>query len=175
VLSKKTTMENTPQIFDKQVITHSKALYPFAYNLTKNVDDAQDLIQETMYRSLVNKEKFAEGTNLRAWLFTIMRNIFINNYRKNSKRQIVSDNTENQIIINNHSRTVGNIGETNLVMKEIENALSVISQDFSVPFMMHYKGFKYHEIAKELELPLGTVKSRIFFARKELQKRITRY
>ena len=108
-------MENTPQIFEKQVITHSKALYPFAYNLTKNVDDAQDLIQETMYRSLVNKEKFAEGTNLRAWLFTIMRNIFINNYRKNSKRQIVSDNTENQIIINNHSRTVGNIGETNLI------------------------------------------------------------
>lgn len=167
-------MENTLR-FEDEVVSYSESLYPFAYNLTKNSEDARDLIQETVYRSLLYKDKFATGTNLKAWLFTIMRNIFINNYRRASKRVVVPDNTEGQQILLTYSPVLKNNGEGKLVMQEIEKALASISKDFSVPFMMHYQGFKYQEIADELGLPLGTVKSRIFFARKELQKRIVRY
>lgn len=166
---------NTTNRFEEEVVNHSETLYPFAYNLTKNVDDARDLIQETVYRSLLYKDKFSNGTNLKAWLFTIMRNIFINNYRRASKRVVVQDNTEGQHLLLSYSPVLKNNGESSMVMQEIEKALDSISKDFSVPFMMHYKGFKYQEIADELGLPLGTVKSRIFFARKELQKRIVRY
>jgi len=161
--------------FRSEVISHSQTLYPFALNLTRNTDDAQDLVQETMLRSLLYANKFASGTNLKAWLYTIMRNVFINNYRRQTKHRVVSDTNEDGERIQAYERTTYNAGESNLTMREIENAMENISLDFSVPFMMHYHGYKYDEIAHTMKLPLGTVKSRIFFARKALQKRLTRY
>lgn len=161
--------------FRSEVVNHTQTMYPFAYNLTRNADDAQDLIQETALRSLLYADKFSSGTNLKAWLFTIMRNIFINNYRRNSRHRVVSDTDENGEQIQTYQRTDDNRGEGNIVMREIENAMENISPDFSVPFMLHYHGYKYEEIAQTMKLPLGTVKSRIFFARKALQKKVTRH
>ena len=139
------------------------------------MEDAKDLIQETVYRALLNREKFKMDTNLKAWLYTIMRNIFINNYRREAKRRVVTDETENQYYLNSFSGTTGNHGETSLGLREIEKTIGDIDFNIRVPFMMYFEGFKYHEIAEHLHIPLGTVKSRIYFARKELQRRIRRH
>ena len=160
--------------FRTELVSHTQTMYPFAYNLTRNADDANDLVQETALRSLLYSDKFSSGTNLKAWLYTIMRNIFINNYRRNTRHRVVSDTDESGELIQAYQRTVENRGEGNIAMRELENAMENISPDFSVPFMMHYHGFKYEEIADAMKLPLGTVKSRIFFARKALQKRVSR-
>lgn len=160
--------------FNNQVEQSSQSLYSFAYNLTKNIEDAKDLIQETTYRALLNRDKFKMDTNLKAWLYTIMKNIFINNYRRQVKRQTVTDETENQFYINTLAKTTVNEGEVRLGLTEIENALADIDENIRVPFVMYFEGYKYHEIAEHLDIPLGTVKSRIFFARKELQRRLQR-
>jgi RNA polymerase sigma-70 factor (ECF subfamily) len=161
--------------FNKQVAQSSESLYAFAYNLTKDIEDAKDLIQETVYRALLNREKFRLDTNLKAWMYTIMKNIFINNYRRESKRQVVTDETENQFYLNSLARTTHNDGEARLGMQEIQTALADIDESIRLPFMLYFEGFKYHEIAIQLEIPLGTVKSRIFFARKELQRKVKRF
>lgn len=160
--------------FNEQVVDFSGSLKPFAYKLTRNSDDASDLIQETVYKALINADKFHKGTNLKAWLFTIMRNIFINNYRRNSRHGIVSDPTENLSLLNSIRNSTTNNGLVNIHMEEVNKALENLSEEFRIPFLLHYEGFKYNEIAEELQLPLGTVKSRIFFARKALQKMIDR-
>lgn len=150
----------------------SSILNAFAYNLTKNVEDAKDLLQETSYRALVNRDKFLPGTNFKAWVITIMKNIFINNYRKKVKANTIFDSTDNQFFINSGSITVKNEAESNIMMQELNHMVVNLDESIKIPFVMHYEGFKYQEIADELELPLGTVKSRIFFARKELKDKI---
>ena len=152
--------------FQSEVKTATVVLKPHAMRLTRDINDAEDLIQETIVRALTNEDKFQEGTNIKAWLFTIMKNIFINDYRKKSKRNTVIDTTDNLYYLN-ASTTISNAGERAFVMNDIRNALMKISNELRVPFLMHYKGYKHHEIAEQLNLPLGTVKSRIFFARKE--------
>jgi len=147
----------------------SSVLNAFAYKLTKNVEDAKDLFQETAYRAITNKEKFRPGTNFKAWLFTIMKNIFINNYRKKVKANTIVDSTDNMFYINSGSVIIGNEAESNIMMQELSRMVGELDESIKIPFMMHYKGFKYQEIADELDLPLGTIKSRIFFARKELK------
>ncbi len=156
--------------FKDSVLEMSDNLKPYAINLTKNLDEAKDLLQETVYRALVNKDKYAEGTNLKAWLFTIMRNIFINNYRRKVKQNTIIDTTDNSYYINSPQTIVGNRAENNFIIEDVLGAINKLSSDYREPFMLHYKGYKYQEIAERLDLPLGTVKSRIFFARKELKK-----
>jgi RNA polymerase sigma-70 factor (ECF subfamily) len=150
----------------------SAVLHAFAYNLTKNAEDAKDLYQETAYRAITNQDKFRPGTNLKAWLFTIMKNIFINNYRKKSKARTIMDATDNLFYINSGSITINNTAESNIMMKELIKMIEELDESIKIPFLMHYQGFKYQEIADQLDLPLGTVKSRIFFARKELKSLI---
>jgi RNA polymerase sigma-70 factor, ECF subfamily len=147
-------------------------LHSFAYNLTKNTEDAKDLYQETSFRALSNRDKFQPGTNFKAWIFTIMKNIFINNYRKKIKSNVILDTTDNQYYLNSGSHAIGNAAETDIMMKELGVMIENLDDSIRVPFMMHFEGFKYQEIADDLELPLGTVKSRIFFARKELKDQI---
>ncbi len=144
-------------------------LNSFAYNLTKNAEDAKDLFQETAYRALSNRDKFQPDTNFKAWMFTIMKNIFINNYRKKIKSNTVLDTTENQFYLNSATHAVGNSAEGGIMLKELNGMVDALEDSIRVPFIMHFEGYKYQEIADELELPLGTVKSRIFFARKELK------
>lgn len=147
-------------------------LNSFAYKLTKNAEDARDLFQETAFRAIRNKEKFRPGTNFKAWLFTIMKNIFINDYRKKAKQKTIIDSTDNNYYINSGATIVANGGEANIFMKELQNMIAQLDDGVRIPFLMHYEGYKYQEIADEMELPLGTVKSRIFFARRDLKTMI---
>ncbi len=147
-------------------------LNSFAYNLTKSSDDAEDLFQETAYRALINMDKFRLGTNFKAWMFTIMKNIFINNYRKKMKANTIVDSTENLFYLNSGKNVIHNQAGSNIMMKELNSMVSALDDSIRIPFVMHYEGYKYQEIADELSLPLGTVKSRIFFARKALKANI---
>jgi RNA polymerase sigma-70 factor (ECF subfamily) len=155
--------------FNSLVAESTKTLKPFAINLTRDSEAADDLLQETVYRALVNHDKFSEGTNLKAWLFTIMRNIFINNYRRMVKRNTIIDTTDNMYYLNSSASVTKNQAVNDFVMEDLQRAVTSLSDEYRVPFVMHYEGYKYHEIADHLKLPLGTVKSRIFFARKELK------
>lgn len=150
----------------------SPVLHSFAYNLTKDREGAKDLYQETAIRAISNREKFNPGTNFKAWLFTIMKNIFINDYRKKAKRNTVIDSTDNLYYINSGSTIIDNSAESNILMNELHGMIESLEDSMRVPFEMHFDGFKYQEIADELDLPLGTVKSRIFFARKVLKENI---
>jgi RNA polymerase sigma-70 factor (ECF subfamily) len=158
--------------YNKTVTKYTYSLKPFALSLTKDVESANDLLQDTLVRALTSKDKFSEGTNLKAWLYTIMKNIFINNYRRNKKRNMLIDTTDNMFVINSSSTIIYNDAEEKLVMDGLYGIVNNMQEEFRVPFMMHYNGFKYHEIAEHLTLPIGTVKSRIHFARKELKKKI---
>jgi RNA polymerase sigma-70 factor (ECF subfamily) len=158
--------------FDDNFNKMASVLNSFAYNLTKNTEEAKDLFQETAFRAMTNREKFNPGTNFKAWLFTIMKNIFINNYRKKMKANTIIDSTENLYYINSGSNTIANSGENNILMKELQTMITGLEDGIRIPFMMHYEGYKYQEIAEELDLPLGTIKSRIFFARKALKTSI---
>lgn len=156
--------------FSQQINQLSTPLQTFAYTLTKNSEEAKDLFQETAFRAIKNKDKFRAGTNLKAWLFTIMKNTFINNYRKKSRANTFLDATDNMHYINSGSQSISNQGESNIMMNELTKMVESLDDSIKIPFLMHYQGFKYSEIADNLELPLGTVKSRIFFARKELKQ-----
>jgi len=158
--------------FQNRFYQMTPVLNSFAFNLTKSIEDARDLYQETAYRALTNKEKFRPGTNFKAWLFTIMKNIFINNYRKKVKANTIMDSTDNQYYINSGNVAISNQADSNIMVKELKEMINNLDESIKVPFMMHYSGYKYQEIADYLELPLGTVKSRIFFARKELKDMI---
>ena len=148
------------------------SLNSFAYNLTKNSNDAEDLFQETAFRALSNKEKFRPGTNFKAWMFTIMKNIFINNYRKKVKANTIIDSTDNLFYLNSSKNAINNDADRNILMEELSKMIDALDSAIKKPFILHFQGYKYQEIAEDLELPLGTVKSRIFFARKALKEAI---
>ncbi|GLR19772.1 RNA polymerase sigma factor [Portibacter lacus] len=158
--------------FDSKLNSLSGLLHSFAYNLTKNTEDAKDLYQETAYRAITNRDKFRPGTNFKAWLFTIMKNIFINNYRRKAKANTIIDSTDNMYFINSGGAAISNDAHSNILMTELHGMIDSLEDSIKVPFEMHYQGFKYQEIADELDLPLGTVKSRIFFARRALKEMI---
>jgi RNA polymerase sigma-70 factor (ECF subfamily) len=161
--------------FEELLVDNSEFLKPFAINLTRDNEAAQDLYQETLYKALANQEKYNAGTNIKAWLFTIMRNIFINNYRRKAKQQTVFDNSPNDFLLNNNQVTVANVAESNIQMKEIRKAIYNLPEIFKTPFSLYFDGYKYHEIAEALREPLGTIKSRIHFARKLLKEQVSRY
>jgi len=153
-----------------EIDANTSSLKSFALKLTSNTDDASVMFQDTVIRILANAEKFKEGTNFKAWSLTIMRNIFINDYRKKVRRNMIIDQTPNEYYINSGDRVVENEGEQNISIKELMGMVNTLPDDFRTPFMMAYEGYKYEEISEELDSPLGTIKSRIFFARKKLQK-----
>ncbi len=155
--------------FNAEFNALTTVLERFAYKLTKNSEEAKDLYQETAFRAMSNRDKFKPGTNLKAWLLTIMKNIFINNYRKKTKANTIIDSTDNLYYINSGSTVIQNKAESNIMMDELEVMIDKLDDSLRVPFEMHYLGYKYQEIADKLRLPLGTVKSRIFFARKALK------
>jgi RNA polymerase sigma factor (sigma-70 family) len=161
--------------FNEMLLSNADFLRPFAINLTRDTEAANDLYQETLYKALANQEKYSAGTNIKAWLFTIMRNIFINNYRRKAKQKTIFDSTPNDYLINLKQATVSNTAETNLRMKEIQTAIRQLPEIFKTPFLLYFDGYKYNEIADVLGEPLGTIKSRIHFARKLLKEQISRF
>lgn len=150
-------------------------LLNFAYMLTSNRDDAYDLLQDTTLKVLDNQDKYVENTNFKGWVFTIMRNIFINNYRRASRSATIIDQTEDYYHLNLSQDSGFETPEGSYGASEITAAIDEFPEKYRVPFSMHVAGYKYNEIADEMGLPLGTVKSRIFFARQELQKRFSDY
>lgn len=161
--------------FQSDLMALQANLLNFAYMLTSNRDDAYDLLQDTTLKALDNEDKFAADTNFKGWVFTIMRNIFINNYRRAGRSATVVDTTENLYHLNLSQDSGLDTPEGSYSVNEITDAINKFSDEYRIPFSMHVQGYKYNEIAKEMNLPLGTVKSRIFFARKKLQARFADY
>ena len=149
------------------------SLRAFSLKLTGGMDDAEDLYQDTVVRIITNAEKFNEGTNFKAWAITIMRNIFINNYRKKMRRNLIIDQTPNNYYLNSGVVTIKNGGEENMGYKELMKMVDVLHDDFRVPFMMAYQGFKYDEIAEKLGITVSTSKSNLTRARAKLQNLVT--
>ena len=155
--------------FSYSVNQLSPSLKPMAMRLTRDVEDANDLIQETVLKAFTNRDKFSDGTNLKAWLYTILKNTFITNYQRMVRRNTFIDTTDNLHFINSSGNSVENSAYSKFTNEDIERALDKLDETFKTPFMMYFKGFKYYEIADRLNIPLGTVKNRIHIARKELQ------
>lgn len=153
----------------------SKSLKPFALKLTKDLEDANDLLQETILKAYTNREKFTEGTNLKAWCYTIMKNTFITNYQRMVRRNTFIDTTDNLHYINSSGEAIENHAYGSFAMKDIQKAIEKLDDAYKVPFLMHFRGFKYHEIAEKLNIPIGTVKNRIHIARKELKASLKQY
>jgi len=161
--------------FNQLLVSNAEFLKPFAITLTRDSEAAQDLYQETLYRALANKDKYNVGTNIKAWLYTIMRNIFINNYRRKAKQNTVFDSTPNEFLLNQGQAVISNTAESVLKLKDIQKAIHHLPEIFRNPFLLYFDGYKYHEIAAMLDEPLGTIKSRIHFARKLLKAQIQRF
>ncbi|NDC76361.1 MAG: RNA polymerase sigma factor [Chitinophagia bacterium] len=163
------------QDFNQMLLQNTEFLKPFAVTLTKDHESAKDLLQETMFRALANHDKYSVGTNIKAWLYTIMRNIFINNYRRKAKQNTIFDNSSNDFLLDYNQSTIDNGAESSLRMKEVKAAIHGLPEIFRQPFLLYFEGYKYHEIADALGEPLGTIKSRIHFARRLLKEQISRF
>ncbi|SEK99790.1 RNA polymerase sigma-70 factor, ECF subfamily [Chitinophaga rupis] len=161
----------SPAEFTDLLLLQGDFLKPFAIALTRDSEAARDLYQETMYRALLHREKYTEGTNIRAWLFTIMRNLFINHYRRKVKQQLFLERATRALVLL-HQPYVDNQAITSMQVKDIQHAIYRLPNLFKRPFLLYYEGFKYYEIADMLHEPMGTIKSRIHFARKMLKQQI---
>lgn len=161
--------------FQSKLMSLQNNLLNFAYILTSNRDDAYDLLQDTTLKALDNEEKYVDNINFKGWVFTIMRNIFINNYRKVVRSSTIIDQTEDLYHLNLPQDSGFETPEGAFAAKEINEAINSFPDEYRIPFSMHVAGYKYNEIAEEMDLPLGTVKSRIFFARKKLQTLLKDY
>ena len=161
--------------FQAKLLSLQTNLLNFAYMLTSNRDDAYDLLQDTTLKALDNEDKYVDNVNFKGWVFTIMRNIFINNYRKVVRSATIIDQTEDLYHLNLPQESGLATPEGALAAGEISDAIHSFSDDYRIPFSMHVAGYKYNEIAEKMNLPLGTVKSRIFFARRRLQEMLKDY
>jgi RNA polymerase sigma-70 factor (ECF subfamily) len=157
--------------FSHKFLKLESVLMAFAHSLTKDEEAANDLYQETAYKAFRYREHFHPATNLKAWVMTIMKNTFINHYRRKKRQQTVYDHSDNDFLLN-ASRTAGNQGEGRITMQEIQGAIDQLEDHLRIPFLMQYQGFQYDEIAEVLAIPLGTVKSRIHFARRRLREQL---
>jgi len=158
----------TDENFNELLLQNKEFLKPFSLSLTHNEEESKDLIQDTLYRALANKEKFQKDTSIRAWLYTIMRNIFINNYRRNKRFSKISSDVPQDYYLFQKEKIAHNHGLMNVGIREIKAAIHRLPDIFRLAFEMYYLGYKYQEIADILKEPLGTIKSRIHFARKIL-------
>lgn len=159
----------------QEIINLRPTLRLFTHRFTRNREESQDLIQDTMLKALMYKDKFTANTNLKGWLFTIMRNTFINNYRKNQRSKTSHDDTKELFHLNVEDTYTFSSPSASFEYMDIWKNVDEIKDEFLIPFKMHTSGYKYEEIAEHLSLPIGTVKNRIFQARKEIQKKLKGY
>ena len=155
--------------FGYRIESLTGSLKPYALKLTKDHEEANDLLQETVFKAYSNRTKFEEGTNLKAWMYTIMRNTFITNYQRMIRRNTFIDTTENNHFLNSSNSVVENRASGKFILKDINKAIDDLKDIYKTPFNLYFAGFKYHEIAERLNIPIGTVKNRIHIARKELK------
>lgn len=156
--------------FHNEIINLEPSLTRYAYSLTQNMDDAKDLVQETYFKALNNQEKFDDQTNIKAWLYTIMKNTFINDYRRRVKNMAIFNREVQDFVVN--SRPAESNPESDYNYRELTAMVNSLEPEFRIPFQMHDSGYKYQEIADELGLHLGTVKSRIHFSRQKLIEKL---
>jgi RNA polymerase sigma-70 factor (ECF subfamily) len=165
----------TTHEFNNNLIEMKSNLQRFAMSLTYDRETALDLVQDTYLKAITNKDKFVDYSNLKAWVFTIMKNTFINNYRRSVKENTIIDGTKDLFYLNQPNDRGFISPESNYSEAEIEKAIDSLEDEFRIPFRMHISGFKYKEIADELGLKIGTVKSRIFFTRQKLMLMLKDY
>ena len=158
--------------FANNLLNIQSELLSFAYKLTSDREAANDLLQETSLKALVNKERYMDETNFKGWVCTIMRNIFINNYRKTVRDQTYVDQTDNLFYLNKGVELEADSTEKNYDLKEMHRIVNALPKEYRTIFSMYVSGYKYREIADKMNLPLGTVKSRIFFTRQRLQEQL---
>lgn len=161
--------------FDTMVTQQAEALKAYALHFTHDDEDANDLVQDTILKAITYYNKFKEGTNLKGWLYTIMKNTFINNYRRFIKISSFVTKSDEISSANLAYSATSNQGENKFVMDDIKHAMANLSEEYYVPFTMYFEGYKYHEIAVHLDIPIGTVKTRIHVARKMLKKTLRPY
>ena len=171
----KTHIVMSDSTFNERLIGLQANLLNFAYQLTSSREAAQDLVQDTTLKVLDNESKYVDNVNFKGWVFTIMRNIFINNYRRRVRSATVVDTTEDLYHLNLSQESGLETPEGSFGAKEISGIIRDFRDEYRVPFNMYIAGYKYSEIAEKMSLPLGTVKSRIFFARKRLQSMLKSY
>lgn len=159
----------------KMLDQYMSPLKSFAYGFTRNVDDADDLYQDTVLKALQYFDRFNPGTNLKAWLFTIMRNTFINDYRRGRRKTAIITTKEDLASSEMLTSSTKNGAEGQFIQRDINKMLAKLPESYAVPFTRHFEGYKYHEIADELNIPIGTVKTRIHFARELLKKHLKPY
>lgn len=160
--------------FQNMLINERSLLKSFALKLTMNQEDAKDLLQDTYLKALKYKDKFAESTNIRAWLCVIMKNTFINNYRRNAKAKQIMTVVDDIYSVKPARTYKSNHVEYELDAKQIREDIDSLKDEFKIPFNRYQEGYKYQEISEELNIPIGTVKSRIFLARQEVMKKLKR-
>ncbi len=156
-------------IFKNRLLALQNNLLSFAYTLTCNRDDAYDLLQDTTIKALDSQDKYVDNTNFKGWVFTIMRNLFINNYRASMRASVVIDRSDDLYTLNLSQESGLETPEGAVTEGEIMNALKSLAPEYREPFSMFLQGYRYAEIARHFGTPLGTIKSRIFVARKRLQ------
>lgn len=161
--------------FRERLMGLQSNLLNFAYQLTTSREAAQDLVQDTTLKVLDNESKYVDNVNFKGWVFTIMRNTFINNYRRQVRNATVVDNTQDLYHLNLSQESGLDTPDGTVAAKEISKAINSFSDEYREPFTLFIAGYKYNEIAEKMNLPLGTVKSRIFFARRRLQTMLKDY
>lgn len=161
--------------FQEKLLALQTNMLNFAYMLTSNRDDAYDLLQDTTLKALDNEEKYTENTNFKGWVFTIMRNIFINNYRRATKSSVKIDTTDDIYTLNLPLESGYQTPEDSYAVNEVNDAINRFSDEYKVPFSLHLAGYRYAEIAEYMHLPVGTIKSRIYYARQRLRKELKDY
>lgn len=161
--------------FKSMVFAMQSNLMAFAMKLTLNKEEAQDLVQDTNLKALKNEAKFVDASNPRGWMLTIMRNIFINNYRRSTRENIVLDTSDDGYLLNLPQESGMSNPEGAFALGEITSIIEKFPEDYRQPFNLHVAGYKYEEIADKLRIPLGTVKSRIFTIRKQLREILKDY
>ena len=158
--------------FQKKLLSMQENMMNFALTLTTNREDAQDLLQETSLKVLDNREKYADNRNFKGWVLTVMRNIFINNYHKVVRTQTIVDQNADLYNLEMLNDSGFDTPDGSYQIQEISKAINDLNEELKIPFSMYVSGFQYNEIADALNVPLGTIKSRIFFARQELKKQL---
>lgn len=161
--------------FNTSINNHSAALMGHAIRFTKDEDDAADLVQETMIKAIRFRESYQEGTNLKGWLFTILKNTFLNSCVRDKRKKdflVQDDEISSQNLVYSAS---SNLAEGSFVMSDIQKALAQLPEIYRLPFVSYFEGYKYQEIAEATGMPLGTVKTRIHMAREILKKYLKIY
>lgn len=160
--------------FNRELTNVKSTLFSFALKLTRDYQDAQDLFQDAAARGFRYCSRFEMGTNFRAWMATIIRNTFINKCRAKQKRRTVSEPIESFTFSIESQNIIANQGEMDMRIQEIYKMLDQLSDIYRIPFIMHFQGYEYKDIAKHLGLPIGTIKSRLHTARATLKKMISK-